>query len=86
MYWGALTSSTIYYLNIDATSEIDNDTMNSIMHLKTNTKIMHWVDTFCIDLVHSRYLWYVSNKLDLFINETMNFEDSTANFRIVRLV
>jgi hypothetical protein len=41
------------------------------------------VDTFAVDLSDPARLWFVSNKLDLYITNTMDFSGSSgANFRV----
>jgi hypothetical protein len=41
------------------------------------------VDTFALDLSNSSRLWFVSNRLDLFITYTMDFTGAAgANFRV----
>jgi Major royal jelly protein len=79
LYYGSLTTSTIYRLPINSTSR-PNLVVEAVAET-VDTDSMHWVDTFAIDC-SSRKLWFTSNKLDLYSVHTMDFTPSTDNLNM----
>lgn len=89
LFWGALTESTLYSMQISATSLPDMNLTASQM-FPPNTETMQWLDTFAIDLSVSsevpNRLYFVSNKLNLFTTGKMDFDDKDAgNMHIMRV-
>ena len=78
LYWGSLTESTYYALAVSATSVpstlADGRFSDAVAvwpsEFQSNQR---WPDTFAIDLSDPTRLLFVSNGLDLFFNDKMNF-------------
>eukprot|EP00428_Durinskia_dybowskii_P077932 CAMPEP_0170357570 /NCGR_PEP_ID=MMETSP0117_2-20130122/1778_1 /TAXON_ID=400756 /ORGANISM="Durinskia baltica, Strain CSIRO CS-38" /LENGTH=322 /DNA_ID=CAMNT_0010611747 /DNA_START=295 /DNA_END=1264 /DNA_ORIENTATION=- len=81
MYYGDLPSSCYHALNVTSTSYPDIAT--DAMSVPSDPETLRWVDTFAVDLSDSSRLWFVTNKLDLYITYTMDFTGASgANFRV----
>ena len=50
------------------------------MLVVNNSLTMQWPDTFALD--DEGWLWFVSNKLQLFATDTMTFSGSDVNVRV----
>eukprot|EP01099_Mayorella_cantabrigiensis_P001744 TRINITY_DN176_c0_g2_i1.p1 TRINITY_DN176_c0_g2~~TRINITY_DN176_c0_g2_i1.p1 ORF type:complete len:450 (-),score=106.67 TRINITY_DN176_c0_g2_i1:148-1497(-) len=82
LYWGSLTTSTYYYTVINETDFPFLPTTQVIAPPSVET--MNWIDTFAIDLQTNSALWFVSNRLNLYSTNTMDFSGASgANMRIL---
>mmetsp|Transcript_14316 Transcript_14316/g.23808 ORF Transcript_14316/g.23808 Transcript_14316/m.23808 type:complete len:491 (-) Transcript_14316:67-1539(-) len=86
LYYGALTTSTVYSLIIGSNTPIVGNMTDQAIELTPNTTTMHWVDTFSLDPSNPTLLWFTSNKLDWYVNYTMDFNGAKGyNFRVNKL-
>jgi len=82
LFWGALTTSTFFSLEINSTSL---PAMSEAVAAPINQEEMQWIDTFSVDFSdQSHKLWFVSNRLDRFTVGSMDFSGKAgANMRIL---
>lgn len=84
LYWGALTTSNYHYVEItsDSLPNLSTQTVKSAQSPDT----MEWIDTFAIDLQTKNYLFFVSNRLDQYSVNSMDFTGKKgANMRIFKI-
>jgi hypothetical protein len=89
LFWGSLPESRYYRIAVDSISMPD---LSTAIASPINEETMEWIDTFAIDLQAEKNhepskLWFVSNRLDKYSVNTMDFTGGHgANMRIINFV
>ncbi|XP_005090608.1 protein yellow [Aplysia californica] len=84
-YYGALADNAVYSWDAqkdarDQNVDIGHVKLTTEMLVAKNNQTMQWQDTFAVD--ECGWLWFVSNRLQLFITDTMDFSGREINMRI----
>eukprot|EP01040_Poterioochromonas_malhamensis_P008234 gene8234-8904_t len=85
LYWGALTTSNVHSVDFNAT--LSPDLTTQTVKTTPSAETLEWIDTFAIDhQTGGKYLYFVSNRLDQFSLNSMDFNGGKgANMRIFKV-